>query len=123
MEHADKILWWLRDPSDPRGEYLPQAFAQSFSDRRAAVTGVNNITWAILDHGPRGENYWDAWDKVLDDAVITDDRGVKYMLHWEGDLWLIPLGMVWSDKTESYEWPHDQIAERDHGSQEMGYWS
>jgi len=40
-------------------------------------------------------------------AIVTDNNGVKFTLHQDGDLWLIPQGMEWSDENETFQWPED----------------
>jgi hypothetical protein len=32
---------------------------------------------------------------------------VQCTLHQDGDLWLIPVGMEWSDEQDAYVWPED----------------
>jgi hypothetical protein len=104
----DKLLWL----NDARGVYIPRDFATSLTDRAKHVTGVNDEQWAILEAGPHNnESYWDTWDDVLRDAVVTDDNGVKYTLYQEGDLWLIPEGMEWDDRSEGYRWPDEEVEE------------
>jgi hypothetical protein len=98
---------WL---SDSRGIYIPRDFALSFNDRAEAVRGVSAEDWAILEAGPDHAHYWDTWEEVLNDAIVTMD-GTEYFLHQDGDLWLIPDGMVWSDKREFFVWPEDEDEE------------
>jgi len=99
------VLLWL---TDARGVYLPRDFATSFErdTRDTYVSGVEAEDWAVLEAGPDHELYWDVWEGVLDSAVITDTNGVKYTLHQDGDLWLIPDGMVWTDEVK-FEWVDD----------------
>jgi hypothetical protein len=97
----DTMLWL----NDSRGQYIPRDFANSFKDRAKNVTGVSTENWKTLEAGPDHEWYWEAWDEVLQDAVVTDDNGVKFTLYQEGDLWLIPEGMEWSDAENFFIWP------------------
>lgn len=97
-------LLWL---NDIRGQYIPRDFAGSFSDRAKALTGVSDDDWAILEAGPEHDLYWDVWDDVLRDATITDEKGQTYTLHQDGDLWLIPTGMAWSDGDDWFTWEED----------------
>lgn len=94
---------WL---SDDRGQYIPRDFADSFKDRDECVRGVSAEDWAILEAGPEHESYWETWDEVCNDAVVTMD-GVEYTLHQDGDLWLIPDGMVFDEKSNFFVWPED----------------
>jgi hypothetical protein len=104
MQDMSKKHLWL---SDRRGVYIPRDFANSFADRAKVVSGVDVEDWLILEAGPDHEHYWEAWDDVLDNAVVTDDDGTRYTLYQEGDLWLIPEGMEWSDDEQGFVWPSE----------------
>lgn len=97
-----EMLLWL---DDHRGMYIPRDFANSFANRAAAVQGVDNETWAILENGPDDEWYWEAWDDVCGHAIITDGAGVQYRIYQDGDCWLVPVDMEWNDETGTFEWP------------------
>jgi hypothetical protein len=99
----DMVLWL----SDTRGVYIPRDFAKCFSDRDKAVAGVSAEQWAILED-PDHDAYWDVWTEVCDRAVVTDNEGIKFRLHQDGDLWLVPEGMEWSDENQTFEWPGDE---------------
>lgn len=87
MTQAEPILF----SDSSRGVYIPKHFATTVL--RTAVTGVANAHWQVLARGPSAPWYWEAWQAVLDNAVITDpDSGVRYFLHHDGDLWLLPEG-------------------------------
>ena len=106
MTNKPDMLLWL---SDSRGVYIPRDFAQSFTDRAKYVSGVSDEDWKILEAGPTHDDYWETWDDVLRNAVVENtSTGVKYTLEQQGDLWLIPEGMVWSDKEEGYVWPEEE---------------
>lgn len=100
-----EMLLWL---SDARGVYIPQNFAESFADRVTSVSGVSAEEWAILEDGPDNEQYWDVWTDVEQNAVITDENGVKYSIYQDGDCWLIPEGMEWSDENYTFQWPETE---------------
>ena len=95
-------LLWL---NDSRGQYIPRDFALSFANREKSVSGVSDEDWAILEAGPDHEFYWDTWSDVENNAVITDEDGVKWCIYQNGDCWLIPEGMEWSDKDDFFVWP------------------
>src|SRR4029077_19436064 len=104
--HKPDMLLWL---SDARGQYIPRDFANSFSDRAKHVSGVSDEDWAILAAGPDAHEYYlDTWTDVCDTAVITGDDGIKYRIHQDGDCWLVPEGMEWSEENETFEWPADE---------------
>lgn len=69
-----------------QGTYLPQAFAQQFD---ACTTGVDQGDWEILLAGPYHEFYDDAWDSILQDAIITDDDGLEWTLDQDSDLFMV----------------------------------
>ena len=104
MKRKPEPLLWL---SDARGRYIPRDFANSFVDRDKHVQNVSEENWQILED-PDHEWYWEAWDEVLQNAVVTDDEGTRFTLHQDGDLWLIPEGMEWSDKQDFYVWPENE---------------
>jgi len=87
-----------------RGIYIPRDFAQSFA-RTKYISGVSNTDLEILEEGPSGALYWDVWTDVLNNAIITGDDGIPYLLFQDNDLWLIPVGMEWSDETDFFIWP------------------
>ena len=104
MTRKPEPMLWL---SDSRGIYIPQDFATSFANRDSCVSGVSAEDWAILEFGPTHELYWEAWDDVEQSAIVTDENGVKYSVYQNGDCWLIPAGMEWSDRDEFFVWPDD----------------
>ena len=104
MSKPDMLLWL----SDARGIYIPRDFATSFADRAKSVSGVSDEDWAILEAGPDHEEYWDTWVDVSDEAVITDDKGVRYRVWQSGDCWLVPDGMEWSDEEDTFVWPETE---------------
>ena len=99
------MLLWL---GDHRGQYMARDFANSFSDRAKNVSGVSEDEWKLLEAGPDAAWHWETWDNVLNNCVVTDDAGVKFRLHQDGDLWLVPEGMEWSDETQTFEWPEER---------------
>jgi len=104
IPHKTDALLWL---SDARGIYIPRDFAKSFADRTKFVSGVSDEDWATLDAGPDHEWYWEAWTNVCDNAVVTDEHGHKYFVYQDGDCWLVPCGMEWSEETGGFAWPAD----------------
>ncbi len=105
MTNKPKMMLWL---SDARGVYIPRDFANSFADRSKHVTGVSDEDWAILESGPDHEWYWDTWNDVEQNAIVTDENGHKYTLYQNGDLWLVPEGMEWDDHMQTFDWPKDE---------------
>lgn len=109
--------------SDSRGQYIPRDFA-----RDTKRNCLSNVTQADLDYlalGPggclddckelqdgetvRGEFYWDVWQDVCDNAVLTDpETGNKFRLHQDGDLFLVPTDWEWDDNSESFREPESE---------------
>ena len=105
MTTRPEPLLWL---NDARGVYIPRDFANCFVDRAKHVAHVTDEDWSILKAGPDHDYYWETWDIILQNAIVTDDNGISYRLDQNGDLWLIPVGMEWSDKDEWYVWPETE---------------
>lgn len=61
------------------GIYVPQVFAEQY----AGGWRVNDKLLRILKDGPDNEEYWDAWQMVLDLAFYTDTDGAELAL-WQG---------------------------------------
>ena len=87
-----------------RGIYLPRDFAFAWIDRRC-VLNVSDKLWRDLEQGPEHLAYHEAWEAVLNSAVIIGDNGVEYTLHMDEDLFIVPVGMEWSDAEDAYVWP------------------
>lgn len=104
------MLLWL---SDARGIYIPQKFAESFSERAKHVSGVTDEQWGVLEQGPDHESYWDVWQEVCDSAVVTDNEGHKFTIRQDGDCWLVPVGMEWNDEQGTFMWPEDMAQDDD----------
>lgn len=100
MKRQAKQMLWL---DSARGIYIPRDFAQMFVDRDKSVTGVSAEDWEILECGPDHELYWDTWDDVLNNAVVTEADGTKYIVHQDGDCWLVEQGASWDETGEISE--------------------
>ena len=73
-----------------RGIYIPQHFAESVN--RSFVSGVDFADLDLLAQGPNScESYWDIWNDVEQNCILTDSSGQQWQLHQDGDLWLFPL--------------------------------
>jgi len=68
-----------------RGIYIPQVFAQDFD-----IPLPENIARDLLE-GPENEWYWESWAWVLDNVTFLE-KGARYSLYQDGDLWAIPEG-------------------------------
>lgn len=72
--------------SDARGIYIPRDFVDSFN---ADDWGLDPYSWEFIAcmTGP-GDDYWEAWNAILDKAEYHKDGNV-WRLHQDGDLWAI----------------------------------
>lgn len=79
---------------DWRGVNIPRDFVDT--TYRECISGVKQEDLDACSD-PDGEWYWEAWDTVCRNAVITDNAGNKFTLYQDGALWLIPVGAEWSE--------------------------
>ncbi len=95
-----KIVAVLLDSN--RGIYIPQAFARDFVFVFGAEhwTGVDRADLEICQRGPDEENYWEAWDGILQSAICVASRpvkfdgatypaGTRFTLEQDGDLFMV----------------------------------
>jgi hypothetical protein len=92
---------WL---NSAHGVYIPRYFAHSFDERPTQVRGVSDDEWKILEAGPEHEHYWDVWDSVERNAIVKLGD-VEYFVRVDEDVWLVPIGMEWSDSEDAFVWP------------------
>ena len=107
MKRQAKIELFL---SDARGIYIPRDFAQCVV--RDRIKGVDMADLDYLARGPHdieatddepahdAEAYWDVWQSVCDDAVLTGDDGTEYTIHQDGDCWLVERGAEFDESSE-----------------------
>lgn len=69
--------------SDARGIYIPRDFTTNFD------LNVWHIDNKFKELDPDNEFYWDDWQEILDNAFAFE-RGVKWYLYQDGDLFAIP---------------------------------
>lgn len=96
--------------SDRHGINIPKLFAACFEIKHGCI---KDDCLEILQAGPEHDEYWDAWDEVLSDAVLVNHEGKEYTLYQDGDLWAVPKGMEWSEDDDWFIWPDSKIAEED----------
>jgi len=101
------------------GQYIPKRFA--LETRRECISGVKPEQLDYLAKGPggsldedtsladgeseRGEWYWDTWQTVLDNAILTDPESRFQFRLWNGecgDIFLVPIDWEWSDEANTF---------------------
>ena len=65
--------------SDGHGVYIPQLFCADIDVADAARIGVDFTDAQCCQAGPTPSNewYWEAWQAILDSAVMTDGNAAK----------------------------------------------
>ena len=76
--------------TDAYGVYIPQTFCENF----LLIPGQYGFQQDDKDiqtclRGPDTDGYWDAWESILNRAEYHDYSGNKFLLHQDGDLWLL----------------------------------
>ena len=80
--------------SDCRGVKIPQDFYNNFDLEKWHIKKsyfLNNLNNYL------SENYWNAWEGVLNSAYYLDDNGNKFVLYQDGDL----FGICYEIMTDS----------------------
>ena len=80
--------------SDCRGVKIPQDFYNNFDLEKWHIKKsyfLNNL------NNYSSENYWNAWEEVLNGAYYLDDNGNKFVLYQDGDL----FGICYEIMTDS----------------------
>jgi hypothetical protein len=78
------------------GIYVPYSFAVSYA--LGSLDEVDQESFDILKHGPDHDEYWEAWETVLDTCYLRGEQGGAYYLYHDCDLWAIPVGTdAWED--------------------------
>lgn len=75
--------------SDSHGVYIPKLWADQLTEEDAEDLGVDWQDVLVCQSGPDTELYWEAWQQVLDSALIIDHDGSEWTLFQNGDLWEI----------------------------------
>jgi hypothetical protein len=81
--------------NDSHGVYIPQLWCSDLTEADIKRIGLNPWDVQQCQAGPDSEHYWCAWDSILNDAEMVDDKGVTWRLHQDGDLWEVADGYQW----------------------------
>lgn len=80
------------------GKYIPQRFAAEISPQFLSGVYQDDLN-ELAD--PDSEYYWETWEKVCNNAVITCN-GDEYRLHQSDDLWLICYERMTDEEKENF---------------------
>ena len=73
-----------------RGIYVPNAFIGKYVYKRPHLWGISEEdATTLLNDVDADDQYWDAWDHVLNTAQYVDEVDVTWYLYQDehGDLW------------------------------------
>jgi len=88
------------------GIYIPNEFMRSYRGWKGYGKGQFNAYKRILSD-PENEEYWDAWNELLDKLTYTTEKGIEHSLYQDGDLFAVDLNLIkaWEEVTKSdFEW-------------------
>jgi hypothetical protein len=97
--HSDNKIQILIN--DSWGIYIPQRFTENFTAERWGIDPESD-DWKILSAGPTTEDYWEAWDSILDKAKHTDANGIVWTLYQNGDLWAVAYDEMTESEAENF---------------------
>lgn len=83
--------------SDANGIYIPQMFCNDIDADWCKLAHIDYKDVQVCQIGPDHEWYWEAWQSILDNMEYTDQHGVTWGLHQDGDLWEVPADYEWPD--------------------------
>lgn len=85
--------------SDARGVYIPANFIEMFD---LTSWNLDSNSWAVKECQDKdNENYWDAWNNILDNAYMEKD-GHTWRLHQDGDLWAICYELMTDEEKTNF---------------------
>ena len=82
---------------DTHGVYIPQLWCSDLDENQAEAIGASWDDVKTCQLGPDQAWYWEAWTAILDSVSMTDEAGITWTLHQDGDLWEIPEGFTFED--------------------------
>ncbi len=95
MSYENKVELLI---GDAHGIYIPKK-AMDFERLRKNGEPICFADKKILRE-PTNESYWDVWQEILDNAYLLDDKGNKWNLYQDGDLFAIRNDMTENDWKE-----------------------
>lgn len=85
------------------GIYIPKLVAEEIITGYLKVKNKEDILWELSELGdPENENYWEAWEDLMNQVILTGLKGKEYYLYQDEDVWAIPVGeSAYADDDES----------------------
>ena len=80
---------------DHNGIYIPQLWCSGIDQEEAALFCIDWEDVQTCQVGPGHDCYWEAWHAIERSASWTDQQGITWYLHQDGDLWAVPEGYEW----------------------------
>lgn len=83
------------------GVYIPKIMVEKLFE-----AGWTNITEDDVNYfnssDPHDDLYWDRWTDITDKTEYTDEDGVVFTLHHDGDLFAIALDAMTEEEIEEF---------------------
>ena len=90
-----------------RGVYIPQAFAETINPTH--WQGLDGGSLQILAKGPDNALYWPTWDEILNSARYIDIDGTEYVLHHDGDLFMVAPELMSEEEKRNFNMDDGEI--------------
>ena len=88
--------------SDSRGVYIPRDFTQEFKLEMFGFTNERIEYYKKELSNPwKNEHYWEVWEELINNAVLTQDEK-EFYLYQEGNLWLLCYDEMSEDEKENF---------------------
>ena len=90
-----------------RGVYIPQNFCELFD---LQSWSLDPESWAVKTclSGHETDDYWDAWEEILNNAEYKDSEGNEYRLHQDGDLWAVCYERMTAEEKANFGWDEEE---------------
>lgn len=82
-----------------RGIHIPRKFRTNFDFKAWNLNPDDFQELESIDH----PHYWDAWDDLMKAAYFTDDKGKKWSLYQDDDLFAVSENHVWDEGDQTNE--------------------
>ena len=82
-----------------RGVHIPRDF----------INSIDPDYWQPINDDDRNDlsnfendHYWDTWQTILDTQFVTDEKGNKWQLYQDGDLFLVCFDLLTDEEREAH---------------------